>query len=260
MVMAIADDIAARLAGEFLDDAGDRLARAQVALTGLANRPKDPRPLVLDLAREIHNLKGSGRTFGFPAVSLVADRFEEFLEARIETPPLPVAELQRFADALVDLIESGRNPDADRTAAILRGLPMVSEFDPDSVVGRPGRALVVTRARTLNHMLGRELANCGYQTRSANDPFEAIRIAATEKPDVVLTSAVLDGLPGIDLLRALRAMRPTRPLPVAVVTSFDAGHPELAGLPPDVPVVRLGRTLSDDLAKVLTDAGEKTPR
>jgi len=254
--MAIADDIVARLAGEFIDDAGDRLARAQIALNGLANRPKDPGPLLLDLAREVHNLKGAGKIFGFGTISLIADRFEDYLEASAEAKTLPVAELQRFADALVDVVEGGRNPEPDRTAAILRALPAYFEFDPDSVIGRPGRALVVTRARTLGHMLARELANCGYRAQAASDPFEALRFAVAEKPDVVLSSAVLDGMAGIDLLRALRAIRPTAKLPVAVVTSFDAGHPELAGLPKDVEVVRLGKTLADDLARVLTDAGE----
>ncbi len=254
--MAIADDIVNRLMGEFLDDATDRLARAQLALNGLANRPKDPRPVLLDLAREIHHLKGSGKTFGFPTVSLVADRFEEFLEASVEAQPLPVTELQRFADALSEIVESGRNPDPDRTAAILRGLPASFDFDTNSVIGKPGRALVVTRARTLGHMLARELANCGYRAQTASDPFEAIRFAVAEKPDVVLSSAVLDGMAGIDLLRALRSMRATETLPVAVVTSFEAGHPELAGLPTGTAVIRLGKTLADDLARVLTEAGE----
>lgn len=254
--MAIADDIIARLTGEFLDDAGDRLARMQVTLSDLTARPKDRRALLLDLAREIHNLKGAGKMYGFPTISLVADRYEDYLEAGAEADPLPVAQLQGFADTLLDIVESGRNPDPDRTAAILRGLPAYFEFDPDSVVGRPGRALVVTRARTLGHMLARELANCGYRAQLASDPFEALRFAVAEQPDVVLSSAVLDGLGGIDLLRALRTVRPTARMPVAVVTSFDAGHPELAGLPQGVAVVKLGKTLADDLARVLTEAGE----
>lgn len=256
--MAIADEIAARLTGEFLDDAGDRLARAQIALNELNNRPKDPRPLLLDLAREIHNLKGAGKTFGFPVVSTIADRFEDYLEANAEKKPLPIADLQRFADALGDIIESGRNPDPERSSAILRGLPSAFDFDPEAIVGRPGRALVITRARTLGHMLARELANCGYRSQTASDPFEAMRFAVSESPDIVLSSAVLDGMSGIDLLRAIRSIRPTAKLPIAVVTSFDSGHPELAGLPKDVSVVRLGKTLADDLALVLTNAGELT--
>src|SRR3546814_7468215 len=124
-------------------------------------------------------------------------------------------------------LELGRNPDPDRSAAILRGLPAFFDLDPSSVQGKPGRALVVTRARTLGHMLARELANCGYRAQLASDPFEALRLAVSEKPDIVLTSAVLDGMPGIDLLRSLRAIRATSRLPAAVVQSLDRGPPEL---------------------------------
>src|SRR3546814_13477054 len=95
-------------------------------------------------------------------------------------------------------LELGRNPDPDRSAAILRGLPAFFDLDPSSVQGKPGRALVVTRARTLGHMLARELANCGYRAQLASEPFEALRLAVSEKPDIVLTSAVLDGMPGIE--------------------------------------------------------------
>src|SRR3546814_5918670 len=78
-------------------------------------------------------------------------------------------------------LELGRNPDLERSAAILRGLPAFFDLDPGSVQGKPGRALVVTRARTLGHMLARELANCGYRAQLASDPFEALRHAVSEK-------------------------------------------------------------------------------
>src|SRR3546814_16521285 len=100
-------------------------------------------------------------------------------------------------------------------------------------------------------MLARELANCGYRAQLASDPFEALRLAVSEKPDIVLTSAVLDGMPGIDLMRSLRAIRETSRLPVAEVTSCDAGRPALAGLPQDVAGVRLGTKTDDELGAVL---------
>lgn len=254
--MTLADQIAAQLVQEFLDEAGDRLARVQLALNALSGKPADRKGQLLDLSREIHTIKGNGKASGFAAISQVAHRFEDYLALVVEKPALPVAELQRFADAMVELVEQGRDPGPDGTAAILRALPVHSQFDPDSVVARPGRALVVTRARTIGHMLARELANCGFRSQTENDPFEALRYATTDRPDVVLSSAVLGGLSGIDLLTALRAMRETRALTVAVVTSFGSGHAELADLPADIPVVRLGETLADDLAQVLTRAAD----
>ncbi len=65
---------------------------------------------------------------------------------------------------------------------------------------------------------------------------------------------------GSDLVRVLNGMRGTRKITAAVVTSFDKGHAELSDLPEGVDVVRLGNTLSDDLAQVLTKVGEKGRR
>ena len=109
----------------------------------------------------------------------------------------------------------------------------------------------------MGHMLARELANCGFRARTTSDPFEAMRIVATETPDVMLTSAVLDTLTGIDLVRALRGIRPIKGLPLGVVTSFDEGHTELEGIPDDVIVIRLGSYLAEDLAQVLTQASDR---
>jgi hypothetical protein len=53
-------------------------------------------------------------------------------------------------------------------------------------------------------------------------------------------------------MRAMLGMRQTAGVPKAVVTSFDASHAELRGLPKSVDVVRLGTHVSDDLAGLLT--------
>ncbi|NQW10486.1 MAG: Hpt domain-containing protein [Alphaproteobacteria bacterium] len=255
--MTINDDIIARLTREFLDDAVDRLSQVQLSLASIAAREGAYRTHLLDVSREVHNLKGTSGNFGFPTVSQIAHRFEDYLAVTAESETPPVAEWQRFADAMSRLIDGGKEPgEADRTAA-LSGLPVYFEFDLDSVHANPGNALVVTRARTMGHMLARELANCGFRTRTTSDPFEAMRIATTEAPDVMLTSAVLDVLTGVDLVRALRGMRASKGLPLAVVTSFDEGHAELDGIPGDVVVIRLGAHLEEDLGQVLTLASDR---
>lgn len=255
--MTLIEDIVANLTQEFLGDASDRLSRMQVCLTNLAAKVGSQREALLDLAREVHSVKGSAGNFGFRSVTTVAHRLEDFMAASMDGSELPVEDYQRFVDVMTDLIELGREPEPDRAGRILKSLPVLAAFDPDSVTFGTGRALVVTRARTMSHMLVRELANCGYQAQTAIDPFDAIRLAASEKPDVILTSAVMDGLSGVDLVAALRAIKGTSTIPCAVVTSFDRTHPELAGLPKNVGVVRLGKTLSDDLAIVLTWVGEQ---
>lgn len=250
--MALFDDIVANLTQEFLGDSTDRLARMQVSLTNLAGSGKPDREPILALSREVHSVKGAAANFGFRALATVAHRFEDHLAATLDATPLPVEDYQRFVDVLSDLVDLGRDPDGQQAAKIQSRLPILAAFDPTSVTARPGRALVVIRARTMGHMLSRELANCGFMSQTALDPFDAIRLAATEQPDVVLTSAVMDGISGVELITALKAIKSTAGLPCAVVTSFDRDHPELAGLPKSAGVVRLGKTLSDDLGMVLT--------
>lgn len=255
--MAINDDILASLTREFLDDAGDRLSQIQLSLAAIAAKDGDYRTNLLDVSREVHNIKGTSGNFGFPTVSQTAHRFEDYLTATAEAKTPPVEQWQRFADAMSRLLEHGKEPgDAERTA-VLSSLPVYFEFDVGNVHANPGNALIVTRARTMAHMLARELANCGFRARTTSDPFEAMRIAATEAPDVVLTSAVLDVLTGVDLVRALRGVRAISSLPLGVVTSFGEGHHELEGIPDDVTVVRLGAHLTEDLGQVLTQASDQ---
>ena len=250
--MALFDDIVANLTQEFLGESSDRLARMQVSLTNLASAKGDKRETILALSREIHSVKGSAANFQFRTVATVAHRFEDHMSATLDQTPLPIEEYQQFVDCLSDLIELGREPDPKQSAKMQAKLPILADFDPTSVAAKPGRALVVIRARTMGHMLSRELANCGFRAQTALDVFDAVRLSVTERPDIVLTSAVMDGISGVDLINALRAIKATADLPCAVVTSFDRNHPELAGLPQDAGVVRLGKTLSDDLGMVLT--------
>ncbi|WP_420563422.1 Hpt domain-containing protein [Thalassobaculum sp.] len=250
--MALFDDIVANLTQEFLGESSDRLARMQVSLTNLSSGKGADRDAIMALSREIHSVKGAAANFQFRTVATVAHRFEDYMAATLDQTPLPIEDYQRFVDCLSDLIELGREPDAKQSAAMQTRLPALAAFDPTSVAAKPGRALVVIRARTMGHMLSRELANCGFMAQTALDVFDAIRLSTTQRPDIVLTSAVMDGISGVDLINALRAIKSTADLPCAVVTSFDRSHPELAGLPKDAGVVRLGKTLSDDLGTVLT--------
>ncbi|MFX4220242.1 MAG: Hpt domain-containing protein [Thalassobaculum sp.] len=190
--MALFDDIVANLTQEFLGESSDRLSRMQVSLTNLASSGGADREAILGLSREIQSVKGAAANFHFRTVATVAHRFEDYMSATLDQTPLPIEDYQRFVDVLSDLIELGREPDPKHAAQVQSKLPILAAFDPTSVSAKPGRALVVIRARTMGHMLSRELANCGFMAQTALDAFDAIRLAVTERPDVVLTSAVMD--------------------------------------------------------------------
>jgi len=68
---------------------------------------------------------------------------------------------------------------------------------------------------------------------------------------LAIATAVLDGLSGVDLACAVRAMPSTRASRFALTTSFEPGRDALKALPKDVPIIRKVPELPDDLAEVL---------
>jgi len=98
----------------------------------------------------------------------------------------------------------------------------------------------------------REMQACGYRTLIVTSPFEAFEQVVRTRPDMVIVSAVLSGLSGIDLATALATMPETRNTPVAVLTSLDDNDENLNLLPKSVPVIRKGEAFGDDLAKAMS--------
>jgi CheY-like chemotaxis protein len=98
-------------------------------------------------------------------------------------------------------------------------------------------------------MVAQELRECGYRVVSVADPFEAMQFVISAKPDVVIVSAILERLDGVDLVSALKAMPSTRDMPVAFLTSLGEGDERLKFLPASVPVLHKGASFADDVAE-----------
>ena len=68
---------------------------------------------------------------------------------------------------------------------------------------------------------------------------------------MVITAQVMPRVTGVDLACALAAMPTTKDIPVALLTSLESNHPDLAALPVNVGLIRRGVSFGDDLAHVL---------
>ena len=115
--------------------------------------------------------------------------------------------------------------------------------------------LLVSPSKTLSQVAMYTLRACGYRVTTARSAWEAIEIAVRAQPDLIITSAVMAGVSGVDLVRALASMTATEGVPVAVLTSFSKDHQELQKLPDGAPVIRLGDNFDDDLADIITQYG-----
>lgn len=248
---AAAASIADQLRDEFLADAQDRLIQMQEAIELAFATGKASNDTLMALHRQGHNLKGMGGSFGFPSITVVAHRMEDYLSDLAQLSERQLQDAQKFVDALSHIVRSGHNADGSALTAMLRALPVKGGFDVKDIVQTDVEILLVVSSTVVRLLVERELRACGYRVVATRAPFEAFELAYRMKPDLILTSVVMDGFNGADLVRALAAMEPTRNMPVALLTSLNAGHTDLRSLPGDVPVIRIGATFPEDFARVV---------
>ncbi|WP_417823825.1 Hpt domain-containing protein [Thalassospira lucentensis] len=256
--MGNADDIVASLKQDFIEDTVDRVDRIETTIDRIAGGMDEAGPGIAELRREAHTVKGLAGSFGFPLVGAIAHRLEDYIAELTEINDLEAASLVDFTSWIREIIESGTNPAADEETRILRSLPTRSaKADEEgakdtAVTANDKEVLLVTATAVQARFLQRELREKGFRTITARTAVEAFETVVQSHPDAVITAAVLDGLSGIELIRALAAMKTLANKKLGLLTSFDAGHPDLEGLPGNVAIIsNRGKQTADQLAKFI---------
>ena len=81
------------------------------------------------------------------------------------------------------------------------------------------RVLVVDDEVHILHVLSLKLRNAGYEVSTAQDGREALALAQTENPDLLITDYQMPHLSGLELCRRLRQMQSTRNIPAIMLTA-----------------------------------------
>lgn len=89
--------------------------------------------------------------------------------------------------------------------------------------------LVVDDQPTISEVVARYLERAGYETATAGDGIEALRLAAEREPDLVVLDLMLPELDGFEVLRRLQADGMER-TPVILLTAKGEHDDKLAGL------------------------------
>ena len=82
------------------------------------------------------------------------------------------------------------------------------------------KVLVADDEYTIRDLLRTILVDEGYQVLEASDGAEALELARTEKPDVILLDIKMPGINGIQVCRQLKHEQETRTIPVVMVTGL----------------------------------------
>ncbi|MBT4769741.1 MAG: hypothetical protein HOO00_04355, partial [Rhodospirillaceae bacterium] len=237
---------------EFIDGTFDRLDSLEKSLDGVFSQSNLEGEPLTDFHREIHSLKGLGGTFGFPFMTMVAHRLEDYLADITSLDKDQAKDVHLYIDEIRHIAEAGKDPSEKKCAEILRKLPARVSIDAGTYAKPTDvEVLLVTSTKILGRVVEKELQMLGFRTFNAATSIDALATALRMRPDMVIASATMDGVNGVDICRALHAMEMTREIPFIVLTSFDKGHSVLKNLPDEAAIVRSGDEFAEDFAVAL---------
>lgn len=246
-------DLTDELRREFLDEAAETVRELDVLLDNGRHGRASEQDVVDAFRRAALRLRGQAGNFGLRALATVARRVDDYLaHAPKVLPPRVWDDLQVYVDRLEELAEKTEDID-QATASLVRSLPRKLGFDLADITVREVEVMLVMPPGAQTHYVERELQQCGYRTLVVSDTIDAFALAVHSKPDLIIVSALMAHLDGIDLAIALVSMPSTRNIPIAVITSLNSGDERLALLPRKVPVLHKGPSFGDDLFKALDD-------
>lgn len=245
------DEIIRTLSQEFLADATETL----IGLADLVSAARDgaggTEETLQQIRRDSHNLKGLGGSFGFPSVTLIAHRLEDYLTGLDTLDVRQLEDVLAFLDALQDIVETGVNPGDDEVARIVRTLPAKGAAKEDFRPTSNHEILLVSASSIMGHAVEQKLHSLGLRVVTVKSPLQAFETAIRTRPDMIIASAVMEHVGGVDLARAFSAMAVTRKIPFVLLTSFDREHSELRELPESVGLIHHDRDLDEEITSTL---------
>lgn len=243
------------LEAEFLEEVSDVVAALDVLLGNIRSKTVKADEGLGRIVRDMGQTASRARALDLSLINIVAHRLGEYAADLKDPADADIDDMGAFLDALRKVAEKPQAFTGETGVKLVRELParrQAGGFDPKDVKISNVEILLVVPEKAMSRIIERELAACGYRVSNAKSPFQAIETAVISQPDMVIASAVLEGISGVDLACALFAMPATHKLPVAILTSFEAGHHSLEGLPARVPLIRKGATFGDDLAEAFS--------
>lgn len=194
---------------KYLEQLEPRLAEVQAFLESCSNGYPDAGE-VQAMRALLHNLMGSGATYGYASISDAARDLDESLAA---APPQPYEEYARNARYLLDVCANARHILlSDRGAAPTletenanggKGLPVILCVDDDEAMRLMLPHLFTDDAEVL----------------LANDGHEALDLIEKRAPDVVLLDNNMPNLGGMGLLSALKEKSFKKKMAVVMLTA-----------------------------------------
>lgn len=245
-------DIMTVLRQEFIDTTLETVQELENHLETLEGHSKaDAQAGLMILGRAIHNIKGQGSTYGFPAITAVSHRLEDYLGSVKLFDSDIVAEVYIFLDCIRSLFQASSYQSEPEIEALVRQLPVPPTTIVSCQSGQVRGDVLVVMLRGLSQKLVcSQLEKMGFRVSTSNSTTEGVRLANATKPDLIVVSAIMDVLSGGDMLRCLSVLENCQDIPSFLVSSLSDEHREFVNLPKLTTLIRYDR----DLAQRIKDA------
>lgn len=235
---------------EALDEARDVVGGLELRLQQVMSGDLSKEEAKEILKQDASNLSLKVKAVNLTGLSAICRRLEDYCWHMDSIEDKNIVDLQQFSDRITRVLDGAEETIAN-VAKEIRTLPHHATFELDEVTFSPKEVIIVLPKKVAARVVERELNECGYRVSIVLDSLEAFEIILDTRPDLVITSAVLPRLSGVDLICALKAMPTTRDVSVALLTSLPLNHPDLRALPMNVGIIRRGDNFGSDLAEVL---------
>lgn len=245
-------EIVDQLRIEFLDEVKESLAALTFLIDEVRHEREEISELVSAVQRMTMSIKGQAHNYEIPALATVSRRAEDYLANVKHFPPRTLDDIQTFVETMTDIAE---NPDLEEDrdiSKLVRNLPAKVRLDDTILEVRNIEVLLVMHHGAATHFVEREMQECGYRISTCTSTLDALPLIIRTKPDLVIISAMMPELSGIDLASGLAEMPATRNIPTALITSLPADDPYLQLLSKRVPIIHKNASFGDDLADALS--------
>lgn len=206
------------------------------------------------LKRDLNNLHLLCGGIDDRLIDLLMHRFHNYVGYVSEPTKNQLDDFGVFVDMMAGLTSGEIDMQAD-PAEFVRSLPVHRPADLDDIAHLHIEVLVIDSQKTGARYVARELQNCGFRVVTSTRSSEAIHLAVTTRPDLIITSALIDEIGGVELVKMLAVPTSTSGIPIALLTSFSQSDERLKGLPENVTLLRKGTGFSDDLVIALEKIG-----
>ncbi len=245
------DAILAGMRSDFIADCRDKLDAAQNTIGHISRSDADYDTHLLEIKREIHSIKGSGGTFGFPTITHIAHALEDFIETAGSQNKILPDVLNRFLDPISDILDSGTNPNESMTRKILTALPDQQRADSGQTIEASKHAVLAMPKDIWRTIAGQEIVSIGYKVALADTVMSAIDRGLILEPELIVIGMQLDRTTGLELAGAFGQFQCTENAKIVILSSSKEIDPSKFSHLRNTAIIHKGPGFSSELRTFL---------